>query len=82
MTVNEHLQQRLRELRARRGWSQQDLATKAGVHQPTIWKLEHGRLKHPSVIVVRRLAQAFGVDVDFLVATHDPDVQYEPALAG
>jgi transcriptional regulator with XRE-family HTH domain len=79
MDVMTYLQRRVSELRERRGWSQHELSYRAGVPQPTIWRLEHGKIQNVSVVVVRRLAKAFGVGVDYLVGTDEPDVEIEPA---
>jgi transcriptional regulator with XRE-family HTH domain len=79
MTVLEILGKRLADLRVRKGWSQYELARKAGVGQPTIWRLEKGRKKQVDVVIVRRLAKALGVGVDYLVGTDDPEVERKPA---
>jgi len=50
---------RLREVRHRFAFSQEELANKSGVARSTIIKLEAGRDAWPST--VRKLAQALGV---------------------
>lgn len=52
----------LRQIRLQKGWSQQDLADKAGIGQDTISGIESGRREpHPSTL--RKLAAALGVQV-------------------
>src|SRR5262249_12247376 len=79
MTVLELLGKRLVDLRTRKGWSQYELARRAGVGQPTIWRLETGHKKQVDVVIVRRLAKALGVGLDYLVGTDEPDVERKPA---
>lgn len=54
----------LKGTRLRAGLSQRDLATKAGLTQRTIVKLEGGTPARPST--ARKLAQALDVRIDFL----------------
>ncbi|MGD0881023.1 MAG: helix-turn-helix transcriptional regulator [Acidimicrobiales bacterium] len=49
----------VRDLRRRAGWSQRELAAKAGVPQPTIAEIEAGR-REPSLSLLGRLAEATG----------------------
>ena len=79
MTVLELLGKRLKDLRQRKAWSQYELARKSGVGQPTIWRLEKGNKKQADVVVVRKLARALGVGVDYLVGTGDPEIERKPA---
>ena len=60
---------KLRELRQKKGWTQERLSAASGVDQPTISNLEHGRIKSPSFNVISRLAKALGVDPDDIVST-------------
>jgi transcriptional regulator with XRE-family HTH domain len=54
---------RLRELREARGWSQQDLAIKAGITQSGISYLEIGK-KDPGWETVQALARALEVSTE------------------
>jgi transcriptional regulator with XRE-family HTH domain len=57
---------KLVNLRKRKGWSQQDLCDQIGVHLAHISRLENGK-SQPSVELLRKIAQAFGVTMDYLV---------------
>lgn len=59
------LENRVREQRARRGWSQDDLARRAGLSRAGVSALETGRLV-PSTSAALSLAQAFGLRVEDL----------------
>ena len=58
---------RLKELRKERNWTQQKLAEKAGLSFNAITKIEQGAAKHPTLKTLLKLADAFGVSLDFLV---------------
>ena len=49
-------------LRLERGWTQKELAERAGTKQANISRLENGLL-NPSVDMLRRVAEALGVDL-------------------
>lgn len=59
------MENRLEEMRARKGLTQQDLADLAGVSRQTIISLERGRY-NPSITLAFRLARLFGVTVEDL----------------
>lgn len=50
----------LKRLRARRGWSQLDLALKAGVDRRYMSDVENGK-RNVSIDVLTRLSEAFGI---------------------
>ena len=54
---------RLKALRAERGWSQAELAEKAGVSRKTINTVENGVFT-PSATLALVLAQTFGLPVE------------------
>jgi transcriptional regulator with XRE-family HTH domain len=70
---------RLKRLRDRKGWSQQELARQCGVTQATISRLERGELQDIQVITARRMAHALGVTIDYLVGPFEDEPQPEPA---
>ena len=63
----------------RKGKSLQDVATAVGVSKAHIWELEKGRADNPSMGLVTRLAEHFGVSVAYLIgedpAAPDADVE-------
>ena len=50
--------------RLERGWSQDELAEKAGVSRPTVSRVELGQ--EPSMRTARRLATALGLSVEII----------------
>ncbi|MEM2914194.1 MAG: helix-turn-helix transcriptional regulator [Candidatus Bathyarchaeia archaeon] len=56
---------RLREIRIRKGLRQADLARMIGVFQSEISEIETGKRK-PSVYLAKRIAKALGVSLDDL----------------
>jgi len=74
------LAKRITLARLRKGLSQQDLAKEAGSTYQTIWRIEKGMHKDASVLLVRALARALGVSVDYLVNTYDEDSQREAGV--
>ena len=73
------LAERMNQLRLKKGESLQDVATAAGVSKAHIWELEKGRAGNPSMALVTRLADHFGVSVAYLIgedpAAPDADVE-------
>jgi putative transcriptional regulator len=61
--------ERIRELRAERAWSQDELVRRSGLSKGTIQNLETGR-HDPRLSSLYRLAEAFGVAVHALMAGH------------
>ena len=61
------LQERLKQLRKKAGWSQQKLAEKAGLSYNVITKIEQGVAKRPTIQTIVKLADAFGISLDALV---------------
>lgn len=54
------------DLRKEKDWSQSDLANKKGISQVMVGKYERGDTS-PSIEVVKKIADAFEVSLDFLV---------------
>ena len=66
------LENRLRELRARHGLTQAQLAEKVGVTRKTINTVEN-RVFTPSTLLALKLARALGVTVEALFELEDGD---------
>jgi transcriptional regulator with XRE-family HTH domain len=66
---------RLATLRRKKGDSLQQVADAVGVSKAHIWELEKERTDNPSMALVTRLADHFGVSIDYLVgeAIESPD---------
>ncbi len=58
---------RISELRLKKRQSLQDVADAVGVSKAHIWELEKGRTENPSMALVTRLADHFGVSIRYLV---------------
>jgi transcriptional regulator with XRE-family HTH domain len=61
------LEQRIKQVRKKVGWSQQKLAEKAGLSLAVITKIEQGVAKRPSIQTMMKLADALGISLDELV---------------
>lgn len=68
----ERFGRRLQELRAGRGWKQQQLADEAGLDRTYISGLEHGK-QNPTIGALLRLARALEVPLDRLVILESGD---------
>ncbi len=69
------MENRLEQLRAQKGLTQQELADRAGVSRQTIISLERGRY-NPSIILAFKLARLFGVTVEDLFIYNDHEELY------
>lgn len=65
---------RIKELRERRGIQQKELAIDLGVTQPTISNWELG-IKVPSARSTQKLAEYFGVSMDYVTGREEQDNQ-------
>jgi putative transcriptional regulator len=61
--IGSSMENRLRQLRAERGWSQQALAERVGVSRQTINAIETERYD-PSLPLAFRLAETFGCRIE------------------
>ncbi|MFN7036044.1 MAG: helix-turn-helix transcriptional regulator [Bellilinea sp.] len=70
------MKNRIEEYRRQKGWTQQELAQKAGVTRQTIISLESGRY-NPSILLAFRLARLFAVLIEdiFLYEENEPEEQ-------
>jgi len=56
------LADRSRELRAKKGWSQEDLAEACGLHRTYIGDIERGA-RNVSIDNIEKIAKAFGLEL-------------------
>lgn len=72
---------RIAILRISKGWSQAELARRIGVSTSAVGLYEQGR-REPSLGLLVRLAQEFGVTTDYLLMgeTQHSDLSVEPEL--
>ncbi|GEP12009.1 helix-turn-helix domain-containing protein [Methylobacterium gnaphalii] len=57
-------------LRRERGYSQEELAHRAGVHPTYLSGVERGR-RNPTIVVLQRIAEALGSDIEQIVSRDD-----------
>lgn len=77
ISVMVDIAQNIRVERARRDWTQQELARRSGVHAVRISQYESGA--QPSLTSLRKLADAFNVPLSTLTAESAPVQPTEPA---
>ena len=71
---------RLLNLRKERGWSQPELGKEIGTSGAIIGRYERGEIT-PSIEVAKKLADAFGVTLDFLVGDKDvPNILQDQSM--
>lgn len=63
--------ERVHRIRKQKGWSMHQLAERVGTTHSYISQLEHDRIR-PGIDLVIRLADAFGVSIDYLVGRVEP----------
>ena len=74
------LAQRVRVARAYKGWSQTELAKRAGVHHVMISKLERGATKDIQGSTLRKLCEALEVTPQYLLGmTDDIESDLDPS---
>lgn len=57
----------IREIREKRGWTQNELARRSGVKQSVLSYIESGKTKHPRIDTLTAIALALGVPVEKLL---------------
>jgi transcriptional regulator with XRE-family HTH domain len=65
---------RLKELRARKGESLQEVADATGASKAHIWEMESNRSKNPSLEMLQKLAAHFDTTVAFLIEEPEGDL--------
>ena len=78
--TTETIAERIRTARAHRGWSQKELATRAGIHPVVLNRLEKGHKAGVQAETIRRLAAALQVTSDYLLGLKD-ELESERELA-
>ena len=73
------LGKRIQVLREEAGLSVQELADRAGTTYQSIWRIERGKQKDPSIALVEGVARGLGVGVDRLVRMFRRDEEKESA---
>jgi len=76
------LGKRLQDLREAKKESLQQTATAVDTSKGHIWQMERGKAKNPSIGVVTRLADHFGVSVAYLLGEDIAAEDADPELAG
>jgi transcriptional regulator with XRE-family HTH domain len=69
------LGERIAEMRRQRGWTQAELAEKAGLRQATISKIERGQRRKNGVTTLQGIATAFNIDLTTLLKTDSTKTQ-------
>ena len=65
------LAERIRTERHKAGWTQAELAERAGLSWISVAELESGKQRNPKLRTIRRLARALGVSYDRLIPPPD-----------
>ena len=65
INIEERFGERVRKLRQSKGWSQEDLAFKAGMHRTCLGGIERGE-RNPSLRNIAAIAKALGVTLSEL----------------
>jgi len=73
------IKDRLKELRAAAGLTQQALAEKARLSISAVVQIESGKIPDPRVSTIKALAAALGVAIDELTAEDEPPAPPKPA---
>lgn len=74
------LGKRIERWREKRRMSPQELAKKAGISYPSLWRIERGTQGKPSIFTIAALAQVLGVTTDYLVGMNEEkDNERKPA---
>jgi transcriptional regulator with XRE-family HTH domain len=66
-----HFGEKIKQYREQVGWTQAELARRAGIGQPYVSKIESQVIGMPSITAVEALAKAFKKDVTYLIEGTD-----------
>jgi len=67
MTSGKTISENIKKMRAKLGFTQDDLAKKADVKYTTLMKVESGTVNKPSVQTMAKIAKALGVSIEDLI---------------
>ena len=67
MAIEINIGENIKKYRNKQGLSQEDFAKKSGVKYTTLTKIESNVIKKPSVMIMSKLAKAFGVSIEDLI---------------
>ncbi len=67
MATEINIGENIKKYRNKQGLSQEDFAKKSGVKYTTLTKIESNVIKNPSVMIMSKLAKAFGVSIEDLI---------------
>lgn len=62
-----HIGENIQRLRLEKGMTQEDLAIKSGVSYTTLIKIERGSVQNPTVLTIKKIANALEVTVDIIL---------------
>ena len=79
MPTTMSLGQKVKVVRTQLDLSQKALAQAAHLTQPAVSRIEQGVVQQPRLTVLKRLAEALGVSVDYLVGTSETPVGMVPS---
>lgn len=71
------LSRRLRELRAEKGWSMSELATRASISKTHIFEMEAHRSINPSLKCILMLCKVFQVSPNYLLGFEGDSIESE-----
>jgi len=78
--MSTNLATRLKELRLKKRESLQDLADAVQASKAHVWELETGKSRNPSMDLVTKLADHFGVPVSYLIGEDPASADEDPEL--
>ena len=64
--VQQALGKRIRQLREKKGWSQEDFAARSGLHRTFVGNIERG-LKNTTILTLLMIAHSLGISVSELL---------------
>lgn len=73
----DHIALSLKRLRSEKGQSLQELADAVGASKAHLWEIEVGKSRNPSISLLQRLAEHFGVSVSALIGERAPSADEE-----